>query len=50
MAKELEQLATWQTRSRGTNEQEYEIYRDCSDDGNGFDSCTGEPLLTYEEW
>ncbi len=40
----------WQTKSRGSNEQEYQIYLDVADDGNGMDLTTGKPLKTYEEW
>ena len=48
---ELQQNQFWQTRARGTNDQEYQIYLACADDGNGGDiSRNGEPLLTYEEW
>ena len=41
----------WQTKARGSNSQEYEIYLSCADDGKGGD-CTrnGEPLLTFDEW
>ena len=46
----LETNANWQTKARGTNEDEYQIYRDCADDGNGIDITTSNPLLTYEEW
>lgn len=38
------------TRYRGTNQQEYETYLACADDGKGNDFVTGEPLKTYEEW
>lgn len=38
------------TKTRGTNEQEYQIYLDCADDGNGDEATTGLPLKTYEEW
>ena len=40
----------WQTKSRGTNKDEYQIYLDCADDGNGQDITTGKPLKTFEEW
>jgi hypothetical protein len=41
----------WQTPVRGTNEQEYEIYLSCADDGKGGDITRGgAPLKTYEEW
>ncbi len=30
--------------------QEYQIYLDCADDGNGLDITTGKPLKTYDEW
>ena len=34
---ELETMETWQTRARGTNEDEYQIYLDCANDGKGGD-------------
>ena len=41
----------WQTQYRGTNSDEYQIYLDCADDGNGGDITNdGQPLKTYEEW
>jgi len=40
-----------QTKQRGTNDQEYQIYLTFADDGKGGDITRGgEPLLTYEEW
>jgi len=33
----------WQTQQRGTNEQEYEIYKTCAED-------LGWYVKTYEEW
>ena len=42
---------TYQTRSRGANEDEYAIYLDCANDGKGGDiTNNGAPLLTFEEW
>jgi len=43
-------IAYFKTRLRGTNEQEYKIYCDCADNGEGFDITTGKPLKTFEEW
>jgi len=40
----------WQTRSRGTNDNEYQIYLSCANDGQGNDITTGKPLKTYNEW
>ena len=41
----------WQTPMRGTNDQEYQIYLACADDGKGGDiTRNGLPLKTYEEW
>jgi len=34
----------------GTLEDRYDIYVKCSNDGNGNDITTGEPLLTFDEW
>jgi len=43
--------ANWQTKQRGTNSDEYEIYRKCANNGKGGDiTRDGAPLLTYEEW
>lgn len=40
-----------QTQARGTNDQEYQIYLACADDGKGGDITRGgAPLMTYEEW
>ena len=47
---ELEMNEFWQTRARGSNQNEYEIYVACADDGDGNDITTGKPLKTYEEW
>ena len=46
----LERDAFWQTRYRGDNDSEYQIYLGCADDGEGNDFTTGKPLKTYEEW
>lgn len=41
----------WQTKARGTNDAEYQIYLACADDGKGGDiTRNGAPLLTYDEW
>ena len=43
--------ANWQTPVRGTNDQEYQVYLDCADDGKGGDiTRNGAPLKTYDEW
>ena len=42
--------ANWQTKARGSNSQEYQIYLACADNGKGMDITTGKPLKTYEEW
>ncbi|BBS49753.1 hypothetical protein ACRFV7_005244 [Klebsiella oxytoca] len=46
----LEQNENWQTRSRGDNDSEYQIYLACADNGKGIDVTTGKPLKTYDEW
>jgi hypothetical protein len=47
----LNQFDDWQTLARGKNEQEYEIYLACADDGKGGDiTRNGAPLLTFDEW
>ena len=48
---ELQQNEFWQTQTRGTNDQEYQIYLACADDGKGGDiTRNGQPLKSYEEW
>jgi hypothetical protein len=43
--------ANWQTPQRGTNDQEYQVYLSCADDGKGGDITRGgAPLKTYAEW
>lgn len=43
--------ADWQTKARGSNDAEYQIYLSCADDGNGGDITRGgKPLKTYDEW
>ena len=46
----LEMNEFWQTQARGTNDNEYQIYLACADDGNGIDTTTDKPLKTYDEW
>ena len=46
----LEARHNWQTKARGTNQDEYQIYLDCANDGKGNDITTGKPLLTFEQW
>jgi hypothetical protein len=40
----------WQTQTRGTNDNEYQIYLACADNGKGIDVTTGKPMKTYDEW
>ena len=42
--------ANWQTKYRGSNEAEYQIYLAFAGDKNGNDPETGKPLKTYDEW
>jgi hypothetical protein len=43
--------ANWQTKQRGTNEDEFDIFLHCADDGKGGDITRGgAPLPTFEEW
>ena len=40
-----------QTRYRGANDSEYQIYLACADDGRGGDiTRNGAPLLSYDDW
>ena len=48
---ELEVNENWQTKARGTNEQEFEIFLANADDGNGRDITRNlAPLPTFDEW
>jgi len=41
----------WQTKARGSDDAEYQIYLSCADNGRGGDITRGgRPLLTYDEW
>ena len=40
----------FQTKLRGSDNEEYQIYLACADNGHGTDVTTGEPLKTYDEW
>ena len=43
--------ANWQTKARGSNDDEYQIYLSCANDGKGGDvTRNGAPLLSYDEW
>ena len=48
---ELEHQEFWQTKARGTNDSEYQLYLELADDGQGGDiTREGAPLKTYDEW
>jgi len=38
------------TQASGTNNQDYELYLQLANDGQGNDITTGKPLKDYEEW
>lgn len=41
----------YQTKLRGTNVDEYQIYLSCADNGKGQDITNNlQPLKTYTEW
>ena len=40
----------FQTKVRGTNCEEYDIYLSCADNGQGIDITCGQPLKTFDEW
>ena len=46
----LETTETWQTKARGSNDDEYQIYLAYTDNGSGIDITTGQPLKSYDEW
>jgi hypothetical protein len=49
--KEKNVLDDWQTKARGSHEDEYQVYLACADDGKGGDiTRPGQPLKTFEEW
>jgi len=48
--KQLIPNENWQIKQRGPNDEEYQIYLACADDGHGNEFMTGKPLKTYDEW
>ena len=43
--------ANIRTKLRGSNDNEYQIYISCADNGRGGDiTRDGAPLLAYDEW
>lgn len=47
----MELKENYQTKTRGTNKQEYEIYIACADNGKGGDITNdGKPLKTFEDF
>jgi len=40
----------WNVPENGALRDRYAIYLSCANDGNGNDSLTGEPLLTFNQW
>lgn len=51
LIEESHRLEATQTKYRGSNDQEYQIYLSCADDGKGGDiTRNGLPLKTYGEW
>jgi hypothetical protein len=48
---EYEYAENYQTKTRGRLDDEYEIYRNCANNGKGGDLTRGgAPLKTFEEW
>jgi len=47
---ELQYNDDWQTKTRGSNDSEYQLYLELADNGEGLDITTGKPLKTYDEW
>jgi len=48
---DLEYNEFWQTKTRGSNDSEYQLYLDFADDGKGGDITRGgAPLKSYDEW
>ena len=47
---EMRKTVFWQTRARGSDQDEFEIYLACTDDGKGLDIISGKPLKTFDEW
>ena len=41
--KNLQRDDFWQTQERGTNDQEFQIFKQCAED-------LGWPEITFEEW
>ncbi len=51
MTNQLQHNEFWQTQTRGSNDDEYQIYLACANDGKGGDiTRNGAPLKSYAEW
>ncbi len=51
MNNDIECNEFWQTKTRGGNESEYELYLELADNGNGRDITNDNaPLKSYDEW
>jgi len=42
--------AHWQTKARGSNNSEYQLYLTFAKGSDGNDITTGKPLKTFDEW
>lgn len=40
----------WQTKSRGSDKDEYQIYVDCVTGKDGLDITTGKVVKTFNQW
>jgi len=40
----------FQTKVRGSNNSEYQLYLDLADNGKGIDITTGNPMKSFDEW
>ena len=47
---DIKYIENYQTQTRGTDADEYQIYLACCDDGQGNDFRNGQPLKTFDEW
>jgi hypothetical protein len=40
----------WELSNRGSLDDAYNVYLFCANDGQGNDTNTGKPLLSFDEW
>ena len=46
----MSNLELWELSNNGSLNDAYNVYLFCANDGQGNDTNTGKPLLSFDEW